>query len=137
MLQKLKDASKDALRARNSEVRLILSTLIGGLDGLTEKDNKTPIKNPTDAHVIAAIKKTIENNIACGKADCFENEYLTTFLPTKMSNEELTNEIEHCIATCELGGVRDMGKVMSYLNAKFAGLFDGKEAAVIAKSKLL
>lgn len=127
---------KDSLIARKSgekEKALALNTLIAEIER-----SKPEIINGekvwTDAQCISAIKKTIDGNIQCDNE--FENQFLTPYLPTLMTTEELTSLIQNHIIEMKYSGMKDMGKVMEFLK-QFTGQYDGKEASGIVKNKLV
>ena len=59
-----------------------------------------------------------------------EIEILTAFMPKQMTEDELRAAIEHFKAA---NPGANMGAIMGYLKAEFAGLYDGKMASQIAK----
>lgn len=123
-----------AMKARENEKKSALTTLIGELERLTEKDGKTPIKNPSDAQVIAVVKKFIANNIECGTES--ENVHVEGYLPQMMSESELGAAIQ--AATIKLGvdSMKGMSLVMKELQQSFPGQYDGKVASELVKSIL-
>jgi uncharacterized protein YqeY len=58
------------------------------------------------------------------------------YLPSKMSDEELTAEVKAVIAEVGAESMKDMGRVMGIANAKLAGRADGKDIAAKVKSLL-
>jgi len=58
------------------------------------------------------------------------------YLPSKMSDEELTAAVEKIIAELGAESMKDMGKVMGAANAKLAGRAEGKDIAAKVKSLL-
>jgi uncharacterized protein len=58
------------------------------------------------------------------------------YLPSKMSDEELTAAVKEVIAEVGAESMKDMGKVMGAANAKLAGRADGKDIAAKVKSLL-
>ena len=82
LIDKIKKDRILALKAKENEKKLSLSTLIGELD---RKD-----KDPSDELVIKTIKSTIEANEQTG--NLAENDILSVYLPEMFSDEEL-NEI--------------------------------------------
>ena len=119
-----------ALRDRNADKKLVLSTLIGELDRTN--------KNPDDTKIISIIKKMIENNKITG--DVAENIYLETYLPVKMSDEVLNERIVFYVNELKREGevsMRNMKDVMNFLSSNFPGQYDGKQASTIAKKLLI
>jgi len=119
-----------ALRDRNADKKLVLSTLIGELDRTN--------KNPDDVKVISTIKKMIENNKITG--DDVENIYLEPYLPVKMSDEVLNERIVFYVNELKREGevsMKNMKDVMNFLSSNYAGQYDGKQASTIAKILLV
>lgn len=63
-----------------------------------------------------------------------EIEVISRFLPKQMNAEETDEAIKAAIAETGAAGIRDMGKVMGALKAKYAGQMDfGAASAAIKK----
>ncbi|GET20942.1 GatB/YqeY domain-containing protein [Prolixibacter denitrificans] len=58
------------------------------------------------------------------------------YLPSKMSDEELTAAVKEIIVELGAESMKDMGKVMGAANAKLAGRAEGKDIATKVKSLL-
>jgi hypothetical protein len=76
-----------------------------------------------------------------GREDLYEQEMIQvkvfeSYLPTKLSDEELSAEIKAIIAESGATSVREMGKVMGIASKKLAGKADGKEIAEKVKALL-
>ena len=70
-----------------------------------------------------------------------EAEVLNEYLPSQLSDDELTAEVDAAVAevSAQLGeqpGVRAMGQVMKAANAKVAGRADGGRVAALVKARL-
>ena len=61
---------------------------------------------------------------------------LAEFLPTQLTEAELSEIISATIAELGASGAKDMGRVMGTLRPKIAGKADGKLASEIVKSQL-
>jgi len=59
-----------------------------------------------------------------------------SYLPAKMSDEELTAAVKEIIEETGASSMKDMGKVMGIASKKLAGKADGKEIAAKVKSLL-
>lgn len=125
LIDKLKQDKIQAMKNKDNDKKLSLSTLIGELDRIS--------KNPTDDLVIKIIKSTIEANKQTG--NLYENSILENYLPEMFSEEELTNLITKFINENSYNSMKDMGKVMNYLK-QFTGQYDGKIASNIVKNIL-
>jgi uncharacterized protein YqeY len=76
-----------------------------------------------------------------GRQDLVEKEtkelqIIQEFLPSQLSDEEISREIEAAIAEAQAIGIRDMGKVMKILMPKVTGKADGKLVGDKVKARL-
>lgn len=58
------------------------------------------------------------------------------FLPAQLSDEEVAAAVSGLIASIGAAGIKDMGKVMGELKAKYAGQMDMGKAGAVVKQKL-
>ena len=65
-----------------------------------------------------------------------EVEILSAYLPEEMSDEELNKHIDEIIAELGASSIKDMGRVMKELTAKYASQIDMGKASLMVKSKL-
>ena len=61
---------------------------------------------------------------------------LKRYLPQQLSEEEVKNLIQACIAESGAHGIQDLGKVMKLVMPKVAGRSDGKRVNELAKGLL-
>lgn len=76
-----------------------------------------------------------------GRDDLYEQEMqevklYETFLPAKLSDEELASVVKSVIEQSGAISMKDMGKVMGIVSQKLAGQADGKDIAAKVKSLL-
>jgi len=100
----------------------------------------------TDEECVAVIRKFLANSEetarlleARGKYasdQAREQVILQSYLPTQMTEVELTQAVQHIVADLNLTGVKAMGTIMSELKTRHAGTYDGKLASQIVKSVL-
>jgi uncharacterized protein YqeY len=65
-----------------------------------------------------------------------EIEIIREFLPKQLSDKEIDLAIAEAIAGEGAASVRDMGKVMAALKARYAGQMDFAKASALVKAKL-
>lgn len=65
-----------------------------------------------------------------------ESKVLESYLPTQISNEELTKIISETINEMGVSGVTDMGKVIGAVMSKVKGKAEGAQVSAIVKDKL-
>lgn len=133
LLEKIKNDSILALKEGDKEKKLILSTVIGEIQR-NEPLIINDIKTWSDDIVLRIIKKLVEANKETGKLD--ENEIISVYLPKMKTVEEMKTIVENHINENNYSGMKDMGKVMSYLSTNYTGLYDGKEISNIIKTIL-
>lgn len=61
---------------------------------------------------------------------------IESFLPQQLSDEEVARIVSELITSTGAAGVKDMGKVMAELKAKYAGQLDMGKAGAVIKQKL-
>lgn len=89
----------NAMKEGNTNKKNVLSALIGELDRTT--------KDPSDAQVVNQVKKLIESNVECKNTE--ENQYLECYLPSMLSETELTDIIVNEITTHGYNSIKNMG----------------------------
>lgn len=138
LIEKIKESQVTARKARDTLMTNLLTTLIGEAEMVGKNDGN---RTPTDAEVVATIKKFMKNldetlkvvthSPAVSDLQC-ERRILELFLPTQITGDALKSIIE-AIAV-EVGAQpKDMGKVMGLLKARHDGQYDGKEASTLTK----
>lgn len=140
----LSEAMKDAMRAKDS-VRLgVLRMALAALKQI-EVDERVELD---DTRVLAVVEKLIKQRResvaayqAANRLDLVEQEQreisvLETFLPARLSAEELDTLIAQAISETGASSARDMGKVMNLLRPQIMGRADGAEVSKLVKAKL-
>ena len=145
---KFNDALKDAMRAKNARkvgtLRLVNSAL-------KDKDiearglGKPPLN---DDEILALLQKmikqrndSIEAFEKAGRADLVAQEQeekaiIEVYLPAQMDGDEVKAAVKSIIAATGAASVKDMGKVMGELKAKYAGRMDFSKANGVVKELL-
>ena len=148
MRQQFTDAMKDAMKAgdkaRLSTIRLIIAA-IKDRDIVARGEGK---ETATDEELLQLLQKmakqradSIEQFTAAGRTDLVEKEaaekaVIESYLPKQMSADETRAAIAGAIAETGAAGMKDMGKVMTALKAKYAGLMDFSKANGVVKELL-
>jgi uncharacterized protein len=140
----LKDATKAQDKRRVSTLRLV-SAAIKDRDIAARTAGKT---QATDAELLELFAKMIKQReesqkiyADAGRAELAkqegeEIEIIREFLPTQLSDKEMEKAITAAITESGAAGVKDMGKVMAALKARYAGQMDFAKASAAVKSKL-
>lgn len=128
-----------------STLRLVLSglTYLKVQKGLKNTDEKLP-----DSEVISVIQKEAKRRKEAIQAfrsggreeqalkEETELKILESYLPSQLSNEELTKIVDMSINELGASSLQDMGKVMGKVMAKVGPGADGSTVSAIVKEKL-
>lgn len=122
---------KSAMKNKESQKLGILRVLKGEIER-NEQTSKGKIEL-SDNDIVALVKKSIQG-VKETTNDEFEITVLEGYLPKQLSNLEMTKLVKEFLSSEENGGNVNMGTVMSYFKANYAGRYDGKELSLIVKS---
>ncbi len=141
-------ALTEAMKARNeravSTLRMVNSTLKNA--DIEARGTGKPALG--DAEVIAALQKMVKQRQESvelykkgGRDDLVKQEeeeiaIISGYLPTQMSEAEMTAAIDSAIAETGASSMKDMGKVIGILRGKHAGQMDMGKASGMVKAKL-
>jgi len=134
IFEKINADIKTAYKEKNTDAKSLLSFLKGEVTKVS--------KIPDDAEVVKGIKSMVkghEKSLAEYGAPTLSEVELTIldgYLPSQLSEVELTTLVNEIISTEGLTGPQDMGKIMGYLKNNHGGEYDGKMASDIAKATL-
>lgn len=139
----LTEAMKDAMRNRDKPrlgtIRLALAEL---------KRIEVDEKSLDDQRALAALDKmvkqrrdAIEQFESAGRTDLADQEkreleVLADFLPTPLSDTEITELVDHAINSTGASSMADMGKVMGIVKPQVQGRADMSSISKIVKSRL-
>lgn len=141
----MKDALKNKEMERLATIRLIIAAVKdkdinsrtdGRNDGIDESGVlsllQSMIKQRNESSKIFR-----ENNRPelADKEDA-EIRVIESFLPKQLSDDEVAKIVGDIIASTGAAGIKDMGKVMGELKAKYAGQLDMGKAGAVIKQKL-
>ncbi|HEX2593957.1 MAG TPA: GatB/YqeY domain-containing protein [Rhizomicrobium sp.] len=142
-------AMKDAMRAKDAKrlqtVRLILSTLKDRDIAARTEDSREGIDDGKILDMLGKMIKQREESAAAydagnrpelAAAEREEIEVIRGFMPKQMSDDEVKAAIQAAIAETGATAMKDMGKVVAILRAKYAGQMDFGRASALAKDIL-
>lgn len=148
MRQMFNDALKEAMKAgekrRVSTLRLILA-------GIKERDIEARGAGKgqaTDDELLSLLQKMIKQReesihtyANAGRAEQAEAEreerdIIASYLPKQMDEAQMREAVSAIIAETGAASVKDMGKVMAALKARFAGKMDFSKANGLVKEGL-
>lgn len=139
----VKEAMKAGDKRRVSTLRMIQA-------GLKDRDIEArgQGKEVSDADILALLQKMVKSRQEsleiyekAGREDLAaqergEIEIIRGFLPKGLSEEEVASAIAEAIAETGATSMKDMGKVVAALRARFAGRMDFGQASALVKAKL-
>ncbi|OIN86338.1 MAG: glutamyl-tRNA amidotransferase [Alphaproteobacteria bacterium CG1_02_46_17] len=145
----LSSALKEAMKAKDEQtlgtVRMIISKM-------KEQDIEARVKGNMDGiedgQILSLMQGMIKQRQESakmyqegGRPELAEKEeaeivIIEKFLPTQMSDDDIAATIVDLIASTGAASIKDMGKVMGELKAKYAGQLDMGKAGAIIKQKL-
>jgi uncharacterized protein len=140
----LKAATKAQDKRRISTLRL-MSAAIKDRDIAARTAGKG---EATDAELLELFAKMIKQReesekiyADAGRAELAKQEaeeivIIREFLPKQLSAAELDKAIADALTTTGAASVKDMGKVMAELKARYAGQMDFAKASALVKAKL-
>jgi uncharacterized protein YqeY len=144
--QALKDAMKAKDAQRTATLRLILAALKDrDIAARTSGDDRTGIPEDAILSLLQTMVKQRRESITmyeqAGRQDLADKEkaeiaVIESFLPKQLSEAEVEAAARAAIAEVGAQGIKDMGKAMGVLKAKYAGQMDFAKAAAILKSQL-
>jgi uncharacterized protein YqeY len=141
----LKDAMKSKDVARLSTLRLINAAIKDKEIALRGENEEAGV---TDADVLAILGKMVKQRHESARAyeeggrldlaerERAEVEVLEDFLPKQLDDGEVEAAITAAIAEAEATSIRDMGRVMAVLKAKYTGQMDFGRVGPMVKDKL-
>ncbi len=147
LLSRIADAQKEAMKARDtarlSTVRMILAAV---------KDKEIALRTSgqemSEGEVLALLGKMVKQRqesakvyVDGGRQELADKELaevgvIETFLPKALSAAEVEAAIGAAIAEAGATSLRDMGKVMGVLKAKYTGQMDFGAVGAVLKSRL-
>lgn len=148
--QSLSETLKAAMRQRDDRtvktVRLIMAaikdrdiaarTSHGNSDGLSDQEIQqllqTMVKQRRES--ISLYEQGGRLDLATAEAE--EIGVIEQFLPKQMSDDEIHEVVHGVMADLEAEGLKDMGRVMGELRARYAGRMDFAKASAAAKQAL-
>lgn len=139
----LKVAMKSGAKRRVDTIRLINAALKD-----RDIEARGQGKSVSDQDILALLQKMIKSRqesfeiySKAGRRELADQEaeeiaIIQDFLPEQMADAEVAAAIEDAIAENGAASIKDMGKVVGALKAKYAGRMDFAKASAMVKAKL-
>jgi uncharacterized protein len=144
----INNAVKEAMKAKDerklSTLRMVNSTLKNA-DIEARGQGKPPLGDPEVLAVLQKMIKQRQESVELydkgGRAELAAAEreeiaVISAYLPKQMSEDEVKAAISAVIAATGAAGIKDMGKVIGALKAKYAGQMDFAKASALVKAAL-
>ncbi|MEE2945855.1 MAG: GatB/YqeY domain-containing protein [Pseudomonadota bacterium] len=143
--ESLKEAMKSRDKERLSTLRL-MNAAIKDMDISLRGEGKE--EGASEADVLQILSKMVKQRQESaktyeegGRLDLAEGELkeitvIEDFLPRKLSDDEITAAIDAVVAEVDASSIRDMGKVMGGLKAKYTGQMDFGQVGGMVKARL-
>ena len=139
----LKEAMRDKDTLRLSTLRLINAAI-------KDQDIALRVENRTvgEAEIMAILAKMTKQRQESARAyeeagrlelaeqEAAEIKVIEDFMPRKLSDEEVDQAVSAAIAETDASSVRDMGKVMAALRARYPGQIDFGTVGPMVKKRL-
>lgn len=144
MRERILEDLKNAMKAQDKDALAVIRMVKGAMQ-MEELNLKREL---TDDEVIGVIAKQIKTRKESivefekgGREDLIEKtnkeiEFLNNYMPEQLSIEEVNAKIDEAIEEVKPESMRDMGKLMAYLNPILKGKADMSEVSKIIKEKL-
>ncbi len=142
----MKDAMKAGEKRKLATIRLMNAAIKDkDINSRTEGHDSEKISDAMVMDVFAKMVKQRQDSIAAfdagGRAELAQAEreemaIIQTYMPKQMDNDEAKAAIAGVIASLGATSVKDMGKVMAELKAKFSGQIDMGKAGGVVKALL-
>ncbi len=143
------DSLKEAMKAKDarrvSTLRLILAAL-KDRDIASRTEDRT--QGVSDEEILQLLQKMIKQRAesvttyeGAGRVDLAEQEreeiaIIESYLPRQLSLDEVKKAASAVIAEIEAKGLKDMGRTMNELKARYAGQMDFTKASALVKELL-
>ena len=147
--ERLSEDLKTAMRAKDqralSTIRMVLAELKLRDINAREKGNTTGVADPEIVDMMQKLVRQRRDSIEAyekgGRPELAAQEaeeiaVIERYLPKGMSDDEVAKAIAEAIAATGATTVKDMGRIMALLKAKYAGQMDFSKVGPLVKQKL-
>ena len=145
--EKINESIKDSMKEKN---RLRLDSLRAIKSAILIEKTKSGSKDQIEESVVLKILQKMvkqrndsakiyldQNRKELAEVEVSQANIISEFLPTQLSESELSEMIDKVIKEAGAESMKDMGKVISKVNEKVSGQAEGRVIAEIVKKKLM
>ncbi len=144
MFNRISEEIKTAMRAKDQERLLVLRSIKTALMNLKVELMREPEEDEALEIVFRAVKsreQAIELYEKAGRTELADKEraeikIVQEFLPSMLTADELKAEVDLACDELQAESMKDMGKVMKYLNEKLGKRADGKTMSGFVRARL-
>jgi uncharacterized protein len=146
--QQFTEAMKTAIKAGDKTTLNAVRLMMSDLKYADVEARTAGRTEASEAEILARLQKMIKqrqdsivmfqqgNRAELAAAEQAEIDVILGFLPKQMSDEDVKAAIAAAIAESGASAMKDMGKVVAVLKAKFAGQMDFAKASGLVKAAL-
>jgi uncharacterized protein len=147
--EKFSTAMKEAMRSKDKirlgTIRLIMAAIKDRDISMRSESNGGCVGDPEIIEILSKMVKQRNDSIkAYEDAERFELAeqekeeivVINEFLPRQLSDGEIENAVKEAIENTSASGLKDIGKIMAFLKAGYAGKMDFAKASAKAKKIL-
>ena len=136
---------KAAMKAKEKERLTVIRSMLAAIKQV-EVDNQTAVDD--DAEILPILDKMLKQRrdsqqqyVDAGRPElaeqeAFEMTVIQSFLPSPLTEDEISGLIDEAVAQTGAASMQDMGKVMGLLKPKMQGRADMAEVSKLIKAKL-
>ena len=145
--EKINESIKDSMKEKNS---LRLDSLRAIKSAILIEKTKSGSKDQIEESVVLKILQKMvkqrndsakiyldQNRKELAEVEVSQANIISEFLPTQLSESELSEIIDKVIEEVGAESMKDMGKVISKVNERVSGQAEGRVIADIVKKKLM
>ena len=145
--EKINESIKDSMKEKN---RLRLDSLRAIKSAILIEKTKSGSKDQIEESVVLKILQKMvkqrndsakiyleQNRKELAEVEVSQANIISEFLPTQLSESELSEMIDKVIEEVGAESMKDMGKVISKVNERVSGQAEGRVIAEIVKKKLM
>jgi len=145
--EKINESIKDSMKEKNS---LRLDSLRAIKSAILIEKTKSGSKDQIEESVVLKILQKMvkqrndsakiyleQNRKELADVEVSQANIISEFLPTQLSESELSEMIDKVIKEVGAESMKDMGKVISKVNERVSGQAEGRVIAEIVKKKLI
>ena len=145
--EKINESIKDSMKEKNS---LRLDSLRAIKSAILIEKTKSGSKDQIEESVVLKILQKMvkqrndsakiyleQNRKELADVEVSQANIISEFLPTQLSESELSEMIDKVIEEVGAESMKDMGKVISKVNERVSGQAEGRAIAEIVKKKLI